>query len=131
MPDVVLEDNPAPKRIYPWNDGLTPEHANYDDSKIGTTSAVGAFPRGASPYGVLDMSGNVWEWCLTKWQDSYKSKADDDPEGDDWRVLRGGSYDNDARLVRCAFRLRHDPNHRYRNFGFRVVASPIIQGSGL
>ena len=118
-------------RRYPWGNEITPESANYDEANIGNTSAVGTFPKGASPCGALDMSGNVWEWCLTKWRDDYSSKADEDPEGNDMRVLRGGSYYNDARSVRCAYRDWYSPGNRNINVGFRVVASPIIQGSGL
>ena len=117
-------------RTYPWGQEVTPEYANYNETNIRSTSAVGIFPLGASPYGLLDMSGNAWEWCLTKWRDDYNRKADDDPEGAASRVLRGGSYRADARLVRCAYRSWDDPNYRHRNLGFRVVASPIIQGSG-
>ena len=118
-------------RAYPWGADPDPDRANYADSEIGGTSSVGCFPDGASPYGVLDMSGNVDEWCLTKWRDNYKSKPDDSPEGDDRRVLRGGSYDFVACYVRCASRGRFYPLNRSFDLGFRVVASPIIQGSGL
>ena len=79
-------------RRYPWGAEITPDYANYRNTGIGTTTAVGIFPKGESPYGVLDMSGNVWEWCLTKWRKNYREQADDDLEGDVVRVVRGGSY---------------------------------------
>jgi formylglycine-generating enzyme required for sulfatase activity len=112
-------------RIYPWGDAADPERANYDDTGIGTTSAVGCFPRGASPYGVLDMSGNAWEWCATKFQGSYEDYQDDnDVEGTDARVLRGGAFHYTDRSVRCAYRYYGSPYNRYGGNGFRVVASP-------
>ncbi len=52
------------------------------------------------------MSGNVWEWCRTKWRENYKSEPDDDLEGDDARVLRGGAFFDVAGDVRCASRFR-------------------------
>jgi formylglycine-generating enzyme required for sulfatase activity len=111
-------------RRYPWEEEITPDHANYEEAGIGSTSAVGIFPKGASPYGVLDMSGNVWEWCLTRWQEDYKSRPNDDPEGDVLRVLRGGSFNLDERYVRCACRYGCGPHYGYADIGFRVVASP-------
>jgi formylglycine-generating enzyme required for sulfatase activity len=117
-------------RTYPWGEKTTPDHANYDDTGIGTTTAVGIFPKGVSPCGALDMSGNVWEWCRTKWRDDYKGKPDDTPEGDSARVLRGGAFDYNARHVRCASRDWDLPYFRLRRLGFRVVASPIIHDSG-
>ena len=78
-------------RTYPWGEKITPEHANYGDTGIGSTTTVGIFPKGASPCGALDMSGNVWEWCRTKWSDSHEGKSDDASEGTDARVLRGGA----------------------------------------
>jgi hypothetical protein len=65
---------------------------------------VGSYPDGASPYGCQDMAGNVWEWCLTKWRDSYKGEPDDSIEGDAPRVLRGGSSWDEADAVRCVSR---------------------------
>ena len=115
-------------RRYPWDGDITPDHANFA-LNVWTTTAVGIFPKGASPCGALDMSGNVWEWCLTKWRGSYREPEDYAPKGDDLRVLRGGSFLSDAGVVRCAVRYRRYPFFRYRYFGFRVV-STMTQGSG-
>jgi formylglycine-generating enzyme required for sulfatase activity len=112
-------------RRYPWGEQITPDHANYDQTGIGTTTAVGIFPKGVSQCGALDMSGNVWEWCRTKWRESYTTPPDDDLEGDITRVVRGGSFLHNAWGVRCAVRYWDNPRDRLLNFGFRVVvASP-------
>ncbi len=111
-------------RRYPWGPEITPDHTNYVQTGIGTTSAVGIFPRGVSPYGVFDMSGNVWEWCLTKWRSDYNTPADDSPQGDAARVVRGGSFFSNAGFVRCAVRGDGGPSSRGGIFGFRVVVSP-------
>ena len=114
-------------RRYPWGEQITPDHANYDQTGIGTTTAVGIFPKGASQCGALDMSGNVWEWCRTKWRDNYSTASDDTLEGDITRVVRGGSFVFVARFVRCAVRYGNLLPGGYRNgdYGFRVVvASP-------
>lgn len=110
-------------RIFPWGDEFDPARCNMGDTGIGTTSAVGMFPNGASPYGVLDMSGNVWEWCRRKWWDSYKEPADESLEGTSPRVLHGGAFNINARLVRCAVRSWDHPYSRLRGWGwgFRVV----------
>jgi formylglycine-generating enzyme required for sulfatase activity len=108
-------------RVYPWGDKADPDRANYDETGLGTPSAVGCFPGGMSPYACQDMSGNVWEWCRTK----YDRPDDNSLEGDVRRVIRGGAFDNDERVVRCAFRLDSGPNYGYFNVGFRVVVSPF------
>ncbi len=112
------------KRRYPWGYQPDPNLANYDDTGIGTTSAVGCFPGGKSPYGCEEMSGNVWEWCSTIWREDYRQPADDRLEGERARVLRGGAFYNDLRNVRCALRHRLIPHLRSNHVGFRVVLSP-------
>jgi formylglycine-generating enzyme required for sulfatase activity len=58
-------------RIYPWGTTLDPTRANYSDTRINPTSAVGSFPSGSSPAGCLDMAGDVWEWTRSLWGESY------------------------------------------------------------
>ncbi len=125
-------------RVYPWGDEPDPERANYDDTGVGATSAVGCFPGGASPYGALDMSGNVWEWCRTKWQESYQDYGGDDLmgpandlEGDALRVLRGGAFGNSQWNVRCACRIWFFPFDWNWDFGFRLCVAPGFFNSGL
>ncbi len=119
-------------RSYPWGDKVTREHANYNETSIGTTSAVGIFPKGASPYDVLDMAGNVWEWTSSLWGQNWE-KPDfgypydpkdgrEEPTAGGRRVVRGGSFDYLQLSVRCAFRLWFDAGNRLFDVGFRVVA---------
>jgi formylglycine-generating enzyme required for sulfatase activity/energy-coupling factor transporter ATP-binding protein EcfA2 len=88
--------------------------ANILESRIGGTTPVGMYPAGASPCGVWDMAGNVWEWTGS-WYDEKAKEV---------RVLRGGSWDAYQSLARCARRVRYDPDASVSGFGFRVVVSP-------
>jgi formylglycine-generating enzyme required for sulfatase activity len=124
-------------RRYPWGEEVDPELANYDETGIGTTSTVGSFPAGASPYGVEDLSGNVWEWTRSLWgkdildpEFKYPYNPEDGREnleaGNEVpRVLRGGAFGSDSRSVRCASRDGNSPNTRLRYDGVRVVVSPF------
>ncbi len=109
-------------RIYPWGDDKpTKELCNFA-MNVGDTTPVGAYPKGASPYGVLDMAGNVWDRTSTKWGDSYKNyRPDDSLEGDATRTVRGGSFDYDDGGVRCACRNLSGVNPN-GDVGFRVVS---------
>jgi formylglycine-generating enzyme required for sulfatase activity/energy-coupling factor transporter ATP-binding protein EcfA2 len=120
--------NKFENRIYPWGDKLSTNLANYDDTKIQATNTVGCFPRGASPYGCEEMSGNVWEWCRTKWRDNYRTEADESLDGKEDRVLRGGSYFVNPWGVRCSARGWFNPYFVDVSIGFRVALSPFTSG---
>lgn len=111
-------------RLYPWGD--TPpnrDRCNFD-MQIGAPTAVGNYPDGASPYGALDMVGNVWEWTASIWLDNYENymtQMANSADNNLRRVLRGGGF-RDAEFVRCAARSWDLSTQRYRDLGFRVVA---------
>jgi formylglycine-generating enzyme required for sulfatase activity len=107
-------------RTYPWGEEIDPKKVNYGDTGIGATSTVGCFPAGASPYGILDLSGNVWEWTGTGFQDSYEDYQPDLGIKSS-AVLRGGSFNFSEESVRCAYRFRADPRGRDYSIGFRLV----------
>ena len=112
-------------RIYPWgDDSISSELANYDDTSLGATSAVGCFPRGTSPYGCEEMSGNVWEWCQN-WDYDYKEDFEENPMGPasgSYRVNRGGSWASGAGYCRSAYRSYFGgPGSRNAGLGFRLL----------
>jgi len=114
-------------RTYPWGEGIDASRANFSGAKIGGTSSVGAFPQGASPYGVLDLSGNVWEWTRSVFR-PYPYDPADGREGEtanDDRVLRGGFFGSHGGGVRIARRHKRSPDFQDDNVGFRVVISPV------
>ena len=123
---VELVSNTNPARRYPWGEKEDPDRANYDKTNIGTTSPVGAFPGGASPYGCEEMSGNVWEWCHSLYK-PYPYDLEDgreNPGESGLRVLRGGSFFDFEWSVRCADRSGYDPDGIDFIVGFRVVVAP-------
>jgi len=115
------------QRAYSWGDKWRELHCNSDELGLGDTSPVGIFANGASPYGVLDLAGNVWEWCQSKLKD-YPYTADDGREvidqSNDSRAVRGGSWYGNSDFARTAFRSGTVPDYRHFSFGFRVVVRP-------
>jgi formylglycine-generating enzyme required for sulfatase activity len=114
-------------RTYPWgNEAPAASLANCCHF-VNDTTPVGSYPAGASPYGALDMAGNVWEWTSDWYDSSYYSQSPaqnpSGPTGGNVRVMRGGAYDWDAAVVRVAVRNWSYPDVRFRFFGFRVVSS--------
>jgi len=98
----------------------------YESNSGSKTHRVGA--KQANGLGIYDMTGNVWEW-VQDWYKPYESGRQQDPTGPssgDNRVLRGGSWDNSAWIVRAALRFNYKPDRRYSNHGFRL-ASPAVQ----
>lgn len=111
------------RREYPWGDQFNKTKCNSAESGIGETSPVGAFPTGASPYGCLDMSGNVWEW-VQDWYDADYYGPTRNPKGPvsgEYRIVRGGSWSDTPRLVRVSFRGRYIPDPRSDLVGFRCA----------
>ncbi|MCL4859574.1 MAG: formylglycine-generating enzyme family protein, partial [Caldilineaceae bacterium] len=128
------------RRIYPWGNTLDGARLNYCDAKCengwndetiddGYThvAPVASYAAGASPYGALDMAGNVWEWVADWYDEEHYSKASaynpTGPASGDVRVVRGGSWFHSARYVRAATRSGRYPQGRVHVVGFRVVAS--------
>jgi len=112
-------------RRFPWGDAdPDPDLANYG-SNVGDTTPVGSYPEGATPEGVEDLAGNVWEWCQDR-SGRYRDEDQTDPVGPEAgssRVLRGGSSIDVPRLLRAAFRLGRLPVLRLESVGFRLCCS--------
>ncbi len=119
-------------RLWPWGNRWQTGRVNTLEGRVMRPSPVGIYPNGASPYGALDMVGNVWEWCQDWYaENEYARRAADsvvDPQGPEtgsWRVVRGGSWDNYRNCARCASRYRHGPDNFDNILGFRLVVCPI------
>jgi formylglycine-generating enzyme required for sulfatase activity len=114
-------------RTFPWGN-QTPGASllNFDHNEGGLTP-VGRYLEGASPYGCLDMAGNVWEWTLSMEQAYPYDPADgrESPHVRGRRILRGGAFDSSARSVRCAIRNWNFPEERDGTIGFRVVLAHV------
>ena len=125
----LIENKPS-QRIYPWGNDADDECANYSWN-ICNVSAVGCYLTGASLYGCEEMSGNVLEWTRSLFQeypypeDLKGRQVREDREQSGTRVLRGGSFIDDRRDARCAYRISNDPDVSNDDVGFRVVLSPL------
>ncbi len=118
-------------RMYPWGDQAADcTLANFYNGSycVGDTSQVGDYLAGASPYGAMDLSGNVWEWVNDWYDGSYYSVSPySNPPGsagESSKVLRGGSFTTRWLNVRAANRYPDTPVIRYNYIGFRCAAAP-------
>jgi formylglycine-generating enzyme required for sulfatase activity len=119
-------------RGFPWgNQSADCSYANFDASEtggdycVGDTTQVGSYPLGASPYGALDMAGNVYEWVNDWYQSDYYDvspyKNPTGPLDGTERVTRGGSWYHRAIALSVSYREPHDPDWRLQMWGFRCV----------
>ncbi|MBI3958000.1 MAG: formylglycine-generating enzyme family protein [Chloroflexi bacterium] len=115
----------ADGRRYPWGNAAPNDRLLNFNRNVGSTTPVGSYPDGASPYGALDMAGNVWEWVADWYAEDYYARAPErnpmGPESGQYRVVRGGAWDFYLNLAAAAA-VRHwnDPNLWNLPYGFRV-----------
>ena len=99
--------------MYAWGDDEPDAtRATFGDPS-GQPAPVGSCPAGASPYGLFDMTGNVWEWTASRFQ-----------KGKPYRTVRGGSFHGVARSLRAAIRGNYLPGYRGDGVGFRCAQDP-------
>ena len=116
-------------REFPWGNDFDPKKANTAASDFGRLLPVGSFPEGASPYGVLDMAGNVMEW-VDDWYLPYSGSKDVSPlYGRKNKVFRGGGFGSEnghyalPLFYRSAYRSSSPPEESYVDLGFRCAKS--------
>ena len=123
-------------RVYPWGGRINCSKSNFDIYGLGlnlcnpggATAPAGSYQRGISPYGALNMAGNASEWVADQYDSSYYSNSpEENPQGpasgEDARILRGGSWEDDEWNVRTTTRYRSYPVFSSYGFGFRCALS--------
>lgn len=105
--------------LFPYGNEFDKTKCNTRESDINHTTAVTKYADGQSPYGVFDLCGNVWEWCLTNWSKPEISPRKEDLKTNSRRVLRGGSWSHNRFSVRTVYRF-YAPDDRLSFCGFRI-----------
>jgi formylglycine-generating enzyme required for sulfatase activity len=118
-------------RVYPWGDDIDPAYVNFNEY-VGDTTEVGSYEGGKSPYGVHDMAGNAWEWVADWYSETYYLDTYDlnaplsnpaGPRAGEYKVLRGGSWHDDATIVTTSNRGWNQLEYFYNtDFGFRCAS---------
>lgn len=110
-------------RLYPWGNEWDPERVVYEDTRALAPDPVGSRPANVSPYGVLDMAGNVLEWT-TSWYEAYPgNNLERRSFGKTYKVLKGGSWETEAAYIRSASRFAILPVIEAPSYGARCVVS--------
>ena len=119
-------------RIFPWGSAFDASRLNGRgprDRQVCTTTPVGAYPTGVSHFGLFDCVGNVWEWCATRWKKPFPYDTAQDEwqadylQGQNLRVLRGGSWYDTQEATRCMHRFKFQPYGWNDRGGFRLVSA--------
>jgi formylglycine-generating enzyme required for sulfatase activity len=117
-------------RVFPWGNEFEASRLNArsGDQHVCTITPVGIYPTGVSPFGLFDCVGNMWEWCTTRWKKPFPYEASQDEwkaeylEGQNLRVLRGGSWNYKAEVTRCGYRFKFQPYGWTGRGSYRVVS---------
>ncbi len=107
---------------YPWGETFESARANTNESRILKPTPVGMFRNGLSPFGLYDASGDVWEWTDSWYQVYEGGETSSNIPHEKYRVVRGGSFNNDGTNSRCAYRTRKSPVYMFDFIGFRVLS---------
>ena len=114
-------------RTYPWGNEFDARKLNSSEGNRNDTTQAGMFTAGASPYGALDMAGNVWEWTADWYDENYYTNSPRNkpagPSSGQYRVLRGGALYNTSGSARAADRLSGAPANFFNFVGFRCARS--------
>jgi formylglycine-generating enzyme required for sulfatase activity len=115
-------------RTYPWGESIDKSQANYITSAFNGPGAIASYPNAKSPFGVLDMAGNVAEWTASHAMTYPYDPTDgrekiENPFGQNGLAVRGGSWNSDAVTVRSFHREKINDNEFYDTIGFRCARS--------
>ncbi len=110
-------------RSFPWGNGWDETKLNSLEGRVMRTTPVGVYPQGATPDGIHDLAGTIWEWTATRYA-GYPYSPDADLENLDAtgiRIARGGGWSANRKMVRCAYRVRYLPWDGFDNGGYRLA----------